>query len=323
MNSLFGLWLVSYYKREDHSIEIWSAGGIGDRRARAFKLWLGGGIGMGVLAGIATTLVAQIMAWAEDWARFGKTVGLASLTMVLQFWFLEYLQKEGDTADGTYNPRGPRDFKGYPGKDTSPYRLPFARGEALYCGQANQGLWSHNDITNIGADQQCYAYDFGHDHRQAIHASRGGIVWAFNENNADNSTANWNSITILHDANDAEHDDPFGTGPVTTYAVYGHGARNGVSDAFTARGLPVPVMESATPGGGTRVNQGDVIMLADDTGTSFHSHLHMHVLMDTSGGVVAPGAANGPGDVGIPFVFREVRGEGRCLNLTWYESENG
>jgi hypothetical protein len=32
--------------------------------------------------------------------------------------------------------------------------------------------------------------------------------------------------------------------------------------------------------------------------------------------------SNGPGNVGIPFVFREVRGEGRPLNLTWYESEN-
>ena len=33
-----------------------------------------------------------------------------------------------------------------------------------------------------------------------------------------------NTIIILHDVNDAEHDDPFGTGPVTTYARYLHGA---------------------------------------------------------------------------------------------------
>ncbi len=322
MNTLFGLWLLSYYRREDHSIEIWSAGGIGDRRARAFALWFGGGIGMGIAAGVATTLVAQIMAWAEDWKRFGETVGLASLTMVAQFWFLEYFRKEGDTDGGTYNPRGPRPFRGYPDKETSPYRLPFVRGEALYCGQGNQGLWSHNDITNIGADQQCYAVDFGHDHRQAICASRGGIVWAFNENNPDDSTGDWNAITILHDVVDPEHDDPFGTGPVTTYAVYGHGAFDGVTDAFASRGLPPPVAESASPGAGTRINRGDVIMLANDTGVSFHSHLHMHVLMDASGGVVAPAAGN-PGTVGIPFVFNEVRGEGRTLNLTWYESENG
>ena len=66
-----------------------------------------------------------------------------------------------------------------------------------------------------------------------------------------------------------------------------------------------------------------MIMLANDTGMSFHSHLHMDVMMDTSGTVVAAGAANGPGSVGIPFVFSDVRGEGRCINLTWYESENG
>jgi hypothetical protein len=322
VNALYGMWLLSYYKREDHSIFIWSAGGIGDRRERAFALWLGGGIGMGIFAGFTTSLVSQIMAWAEDWALLGKTIGIASAIMVLQFWFLEYLLKEGDTDGGTYNPRGPTAFAGYKNKDTSPYRLPFPGGVALYCGQGNQGMWSHNDIANIGAAQQCYAFDFGHDHQQVITAARGGIVWAFNENNADNSTAAWNAITILHDANDADHDDPFGTGPVTTYGVYGHGAFNGITNAFASRGLPPPTQESASPGAGTRVNQGDVIMLADDTGTSFHSHLHMHVLMDISGTVVAPGAATGPGTVGIPFVFRDVRGEGRCINLTWYESEN-
>ena len=62
-----------------------------------------------------------------------------------------------------------------------------------------------------------------------------------------------------------------------------------------------------------RLRKGDVIMLADDTGKSFHSHLHMHVTMDMSGAVIVPGTAavQGPGNVGIPFVFREVRGEGR------------
>ena len=339
MNTLFGLWLISYYKREDHSIEIWSAGGIGDRRERAFALWLGGGIGMGIAAGVATTLVAQIMAWAEDWSRFGKTVGLASLTMVLQFWFLEYFQKEGDTDGGTYNPRGPGKFKGYADKETSPYRLPFANGESLYCGQGNEGLWSHNDISNLQSEQQCYAYDFGHDHQQAIHAARGGIVWAFAEGNANDSDVNPNFITILHDANDAAHDNPFGTvaGAVTTYARYLHGANMGISQAFTNRALPVPVAESTSRGNGTRVNRGDVIMLADDTGKSFHSHLHMHVVMDNSGGVLAPASlaaipvpppavvapAPSPGTVGIPFVFKEVRGEGRPLNLTWYTSGNG
>ena len=82
--------------------------------------------------------------------------------------------------------------------------------------------------------------------------------------------------------------------------------------------------EQANPGAGTVVNQGDVIMLADDTGLSFHSHLHLDVMMDMSGTVIAPGGSpSGPGNTGIPYVFREVRGEGRPLNLTWYELDNG
>ena len=327
MNTLFGLWLVSYYKREDHSIEIWSKGGISTQRERAFKLWLGGGIGMGIAAGVATTLVAQIMAWAEDWALFGKTVGFAALTMVGQFWLFEYLAKENDTAGGTYNPRGPKKFKGYPNKDSSPYRLPFANGESLYCGQANQGMWSHNDISNISSDQQCYAYDFGHDHQQAIHAARDGVVWAFTESNANTSDVSPNFITVLHDAVDGEHDSPFGTGTVTTYARYLHGASMGITNAFASRGQPLPVAESASRGNGTRVKRGDVIMLADDTGKSFHSHLHMHVVTDNSGGVVplapAPAPTPSPGSVGIPFVFKEVRGDGNPQSLTWYTSENG
>ena len=246
VNSLFGLWLLSYYKREDHSIHIFTDKDT-DRRKRAFTLWFGGGIGMGVAAGVATTLVAQIMAWAEDWGRFGKTVGLAALTMVLQFWFLEYLQKEGDTDGGTYNPRGPSNFKGYANKDTSPYKLPYAKGEALYCGQANQGLWSHNDLSNTGSSQQCYAFDFGHDHRHPVHAARGGIVWSVVEGNDDNSEVNPNMIVIRHNVNDAEHDDPFGTGPVTTYARYLHGAKNGITDAFASRGCRRRCRSRRTP----------------------------------------------------------------------------
>ena len=142
---------------------------------------------------------------------------------------------------------------------------------------------------------------------------RDGIVFSFNENIADTDSSASNTLIIMHTNVDAEHDDPFGTGAVTTYARYLHGAQNGVTNAFATRGV--------VPAFGVAVSQGDVIMEADDTGTSFHSHLHLDVVMDASGGVVAPAAGN-PGNVGIPFVFREVRGEGRCINLTWYESEN-
>ena len=317
VRTLYGIWLLSYYKREDHSIEIWKDD-VDDRLARAIKLWLGGGLGMGIFAGFTSSLVCQILSWAEDWKLLAKTMGKAAVIMVLQFWFLEYLFVEGDTDGGTYNPRGPTAFAGYKKKDTSPYKLPYPSGVALYCGQGNQGEWSHNDISNVGTTQQCYAYDFGHDHKQPVCAVRSGIVWSFTESNADNASGpgTLNLLTVMHTTNDSVHDDPFGTGAVTTYARYLHGAQNGVTNAFASRGLPVPAR-------GTVVNQGDVIMLADDTGKSFHSHLHLDVVMDTKNAVVTPATAGGPGDVGIPFVFRDVRGEGRPLNLTWYESENG
>jgi hypothetical protein len=266
---------------------------------------------MSLLTASATTLVAQITAWAEDWPRFGKTIGLAALNHVLTFWFVVYLQKEGDTDDGRFTTAGGA-FTGYPDKETSPYRLPWAAGEALFAGQSNMGLWSHNDIS--AGSRQLYAVDFGHDHGQQIRAARGGVIQSFVENNPDDSTGSANSIVIMHTAVDAVHDNPRGTGTVTTYARYLHGAQNGVTNAFALRGL-VPAI-------GMAVAQGDVIMLADDTGNSFHSHLHMDVVLDQSGTVVAAGAGN-PGTVGIPFVFREIRGTGRPINLTWYESENG
>jgi hypothetical protein len=308
MNTLFMMWLVSYYKREDYSIEIFSAG---DRRNRAFTLWFGGGLAMSLLTGTVTSVTAQIIAWAEDWPRLGKTLGFTALDHVLKFWLIVYLQKEGDTDDGRFTTAGAQ-FRGYPDKATSPYRLPWAKGTALFAGQSNMGLWSHNDIS--ASSRQLYAVDFGFDYRQEIRAARGGIVQFVFEGNTDNTAGTANQIVIMHTATDAVHDDPRGTGAVTTYARYLHGAQFGVTAAFALRGQ--------VPAVGTAVNQGDVIMLADDTGTSFHSHLHMDVLLDQSLTVVAAGAAN-PGTVGIPFVFREIRGDGYPVNLTWYESENG
>ena len=80
-----------------------------------------------------------------------------------------------------------------------------------------------------------------------MHAARGGIVWSFVEGNADNSDANPNTIVIRHDANDAEHDDPFGTGPVTTYARYLHGAYNGITTRSPAAAFRHPFRKRRTP----------------------------------------------------------------------------
>jgi hypothetical protein len=318
-NSLFLMWLISYYKREDYSIEIFSAGDIGERRKRSFLLWLAGGPGMAVLTGLTASVAVQIIAWAEDWPRLGITILKSMAHHVLAFWPFVFLQKEGDTDDGKFTTGSTRQFKGYPNKDTSPYLLPWAKGENLFAGQAHMGLWSHNDIT--AQARQLYAVDFGHDHKQHVLAARSGVIVSFSESTPDDAEKNpgsdpdANRIIIMHTTPVADHDDPYGTGVLTTYARYLHGSNGGITAAFALRGL-VPTV-------GMTVTQGDVIMLADDTGTSFHSHLHFDVLLDTTESLLAPGAIGTPGDIGIPVVFKEIRGEGRPLNLIWYTSENG
>jgi hypothetical protein len=104
---------------------------------------------------------------------------------------------------------------------------------------------------------------------------RGGVVWSFDDSFDDNNEDDPNFIIIRHDTLVDDHDDPFGSGTtVVTFARYIHGAQNGVTNILGG----AVVQESNTPGGGTVVNQGDPIMEADDTGTSFHSHLHIYIV---------------------------------------------
>jgi len=312
---LFLILLMKVYKRENHSIEIWSAADIGTQRAEAFGLWFGGGIGFGAMAAISGSLLSQLTAWTLDWKLFGITVAESAGLFVLAYWFFEYLSKDGDTADGTYALTG--SYKGYPAKANSPYRLPFADGGALYMGQGNNGMFSHNSITNMGGNWQVYAFDLGHDHREEVRAMRGGVVWDHGDGFADDNDQNANFIIIRHDTLIPDHDDPRDTGtPVVTFARYWHGAQNGVRDAFggTLPGREGPNGQNATPPEvPATVTQGQVIMLADDTGTSFHSHLHIYV--------VTGDVTNGPGDESIPFVFADVdNDEGLMKFLTWYRA---
>ena len=307
-NLLFIFLLMKIYKRQNHSIEIWSADDIGGQRAEAFGLWFGGGIGFGILAGATGCLLSQLIAWQLDWKRFGITIAESVGLFFFGYWFFEYLFKEGDTGDGTYALTG--SYKGYPAKVNSPYRLPMAAGEALYMGQGNNGMFSHNSITNMGGNWQVYAFDLGHDHRQVVRAMRSGVVWSFTDTFADNNDQNANFIIIRHDTLVPDHDDARGTGtPLVTFARYWHGAQNGVTNVF-----PGPIVqESVTAGSGTPVTQGQIIMEADDTGTSFHSHLHIYV-------VVADGTGN-PGSESIPFVFEDVDNDSGLMEfLTWYRA---
>ncbi|MEO0991532.1 MAG: hypothetical protein AAFX00_11340 [Pseudomonadota bacterium] len=334
-DTLFGMLLISLLPQDNYSIMLFNPGrnDLHDQRVETMAgHWLGGGVGMGLLAGLTGSFVAQFIAWAEDWKRFFVTGGWSALRMFGLYWLYFYLFRENATEGGTYHPLG-GNFRGYPPRRTSPYLLPFADGTDQYAGQGNLGLFSHNRISNSPAGgaavQQTYAYDFGHDFRVPIACSRAGRVWDLREFVPDSTNPGlWNFITILHaddmgnpDIHD-DHDD-FGQGPVQTYSVYGHLATNGVAQApfFAALGGPILTDLTDGAGNGTFVPQGALLALAGDTGTSFHNHLHMHVLPHDAG-TGAPSTR-----FAIPFVFRDAReglipGDGNLKSTTWYRSRN-
>lgn len=296
------------------------------------KWQLGAGALAGLLGGFVGTVAAEIVAWAEDWGVLGRKLLMSMGQVWLSFWPLLYLRMEGDTAGGTYNPSG-APFNGYAEPiATSPYNLPYSQDLGVeYVGQTNQGLWSHNFING----SQVYAYDFSLDQGVPVLASRPGTVFASFDGTPDDTTGPWNFIIVRHDVPDPPrtpvvpdptHDlGPNGV-PVTTYAVYGHGRQGSVTASFGGA-LPPP---------GTPVARGQQIMLAGDTGISFHNHLHMHVVPDDGTGAgrpvgwqgsalaLYPVAASPVGRFTIPFVFQEVTHligrDGVPKRLSWYES---
>lgn len=308
VEALFGLWLVSYVKKEDYVHPF-----RGQMPDEVWKLWLLGGMGMGLFAGFTGTVVSATVAWAEDWKLLGITMLKSMFKMPVMFLPLLYSSHEGKTDDGHFNPTGGPEFNGYPAKP-SPYLLPYASGSSINIGQAHAGFWSHNVPTNP-ASIQTYAVDFALDQAVEILASRPGTVVSFFEGTVDDTTGPWNNIIIRHDvdddgnpvAPDAVHDLDAGGTPVVTFAVYGHGRQNGVTAAFARWATPVPTASIV----GTQVKRGQPIMLAGDTGNSWYNHCHMHILPRNA----SPGYT-------IPFIYDDVPGDGVPKALSWYTSTN-
>ncbi|GAK58616.1 Na+/solute symporter [Candidatus Vecturithrix granuli] len=325
----FTYWLASEVKREEYVHPFYPD----DVPGRVWALWLAGGVGMGLFAGFVGTLIAEITAWAEDWALLGWTMLKTMPKVLIQFWPILYSLREGDTDDGKFNPTGGTEFTGYPQKVTngtntpSPYLLPYEAGKMINVGQGNLGVFSHNPRANKihtsnPAPMQTYAYDFALDQAEEILASRPGTVVGFYESTPNDTGGDWNFIRIRHDVDDngnaitpdPVHDRDVGGNVTRTFAVYGHGRQNGVTDAFARWSTPVPTANII----GTRVRRGQPIMLAGDTGTSFYNHLHMHVLPGKSG----PTSIDANTTYAIPFIFQDVDGDGMCKALHWYESTN-
>lgn len=307
---------------------------------------------MGVAGGLVGTLLVWAVSRTYDFGQLGKQIGIGAAKSLL-FVLQQYGFMENDT-DGKYNP-GAAAFLGYPDRQSSPYKLPFAGGNALWVPQGNQGMFSHMKFND-----QVYAYDIAHDMGEEVLCSRDGTVVDYYDwipDNIDPDAAQrtaaqteataagvlrvgqsgeadapgWNFIMVRHDTKVSGHDNDAGAPgratTVTTYAVYGHGKKESVRGAFFARGVAANAII------GTAVTQGDVLMLADDTGFSFHSHLHMHVKVGPDPGAITSGTsmppvreATFPNSYTIPFVFQEVSpmlGTGGVLkSLTWYRSGN-
>lgn len=389
VNTLVGMLFFKLIRREDHGLPI---GG----NATPFLLWMFVGAPVaGFVGGFGGALVGWAVARTATpdqlWKEPLKAGGIGLLTFLVQL----YVNMEGDTDDGRYNPNVDPDgntyaparlpFAGYPPAATSPYRLPYAAGTALFVGQAHQGFFSH---MRYNWRPQVYAYDFAHDFEDEILCCRDGVVvdyfdWIENDidpdfsqmmaairaaigwtavadpkrsdinaaatagapclvvtgqtgqaslkvDPADGDTVidtffNWNFILIRHTGTpDAAHDRDAGGGVVTTFAQYGHGATGSVRAAFAARGITDPRTIIGQP-----VQRGQVIMKAGDVGTSFHNHLHLHVMApaNATAATQAPPVTDGAlSRYTLPFVFPEARHltgrDGPLRHLTWYRSEN-
>ncbi len=315
------------------------------------------------LAGAFNNLLGTLVAWCvcrtTTPTQLGKKVGLGALSGMLTFIVEFYSFGEGRTDGGRYNPRidpdgtpytpARSDFAGYPDKASSPYRLPYAQGDAMYVGQANLGFFSHARYNTL---PQVYAYDFAHDFRDEILCIRDGTVVDFfdwipddiNPSTAEEATAlaasntvmgtswrgdspGWNFVTVRHDSAVAGHDRDQGGAAVTTYATYGHGATDGVRSLWLSLYSKAPDQII-----GSRVQRGNPLMQAGCTGVSFHNHLHLHVRSGPAAPAVTPGppvtGTNplvGPSALNnytLPFVFGDAPGDGVLKNLSWYASDN-
>jgi hypothetical protein len=248
-----------------------------------------------------------------------------------------YMDKEGKTDGGTYNPTGVP-YTGYPVKATSPYALPYVKDTSCYLVQGNQGFFSHHHL-NL---DQTYSYDFSLDQDAPILAARPGTVvdwfdFVADDTNPDTAgmtaaaneaaasgflkagqttSDSWNFIAIRHDCDDSgnalppnnTHDKAAGGAVVTTYAIYGHGRKGSVRDAFA----PLPAGNII----GTKVKAGQRIMRWGNTGVSFKNHLNMLVLVGPAG-PATPVDRFSLKQPSLPFVFKE---HGVLEKLDWYTS---
>jgi hypothetical protein len=352
--TFLSLWLyVELIPREYYSYPFY------DHNWEVFGWWLLGAPAVGAVGSALGALAVWALSRHVDGGLLAKELGWGALRGLRDFVLYFYLFREGDTDGGRYTPKvdnkreeyvpARADFEGYPPKDGSPYQLPYEKDVSFYIGQAHLGMFSHMALQGSNKPQ-VYAIDFAHDFGDEVLAARSGTVvdwfdWIpddtdldeadqqiyLDESIADMGATNWrddtertkrNYVLIRHDTRDDDHDKGFDGVAVTTYAIYMHGATESVRKVFqdTYGIAPANII-------GTRVQQGNPIMRAGDTGKSMHNHLHMHLqpgpATPTDLAERARRVADGDLDkVTLPFVFADVPGDGVPTRLTWYTSAN-
>jgi hypothetical protein len=285
------------------------------------------GLLFGFLAGWAISGTEGDFKPRADWAYF-----LAALATFHAYW---YFLNEGDTSGGTvgYHYPGATNslsdaqkltFPGYPDRDTSPYNLPFESGSSAECVQGNHGIFSHN-VINGGGQVQNFAYDFSLPYSTPILCMRDGVIMG-SANTFDSipdgtkgaSASGANMVTVMHTTQDSTHDIDADGKVTITYALYLHGAQASVSSALKDA--------SGTVVAGTKVTKGQVLMLVNSTGVSSFNHVHVDVRPDDGTAVLAkdgkPPVIGTPKNYTIPFVFKEVSGNGVPTSNHYYDSAN-
>ena len=293
-------------------------------------LWSFAGALTGLCGGLVGTVTGSALAGFKfDVKNFFVDIGIESAKGFVLYYLNAYSWVENATDGGKFNGSN-AEFAGYPEKTQaipSPYKLPFAAAETKPCVQGNLGMWSH-----FASSNQIYAVDFGFDQGQEIVASRSGVVVDFFDQTPNDTEAggDWNYIVVRHDEPGEStamrdiHDQYHDGNTYITYGIYGHGRTNGVREIFAAR----TPSRAPTQIRGARVQQGEPIMKAGNTGISLHNHLHFQVKTKLEAhGTALPSNDTIPLNTIVsdtmPFVYQDVEGDGVVKSLAFYTSTNG
>jgi murein DD-endopeptidase MepM/ murein hydrolase activator NlpD len=177
---------------------------------------------------------------------------------------------------------------------TSPYRLPYPRGENWLCGQGTHGIFSHHTYSegapNDFDDSNHYAYDFNESEGKQILAARDGVVIQALDPHP-NRQQNANFFDVLHLDWRSGHDPGTEEERVLSWATYFHVAQHSVAATL-----------------GQPVAQGQHIAKCDSTGRSAQHHIHLSAQVNQGGR-----------DRSVPMVFQDdsVRGFRHYPLLAW------